>query len=580
MAYSRRWIEELNSRIDIVQLVSEHVQLKKNGANYIGLCPFHHEKTASFNVNPALNVYHCFGCKAGGDAIRFVMDINHMTFQEAIEYLADRYNLKMPEQREDPGYDERKKQSERLYEVNKEAARHYHRLLWTDHGKPILNYFYSRGLSDQVIRKFGLGASTSDRHLISDHLSSLGFSDKEMTEAGIIVNKDGYHRDMFISRALFPIIDIYGRVLGFGGRATEPETKPKYLNTADTLVFNKRKGVFAANQLKKQNHLNRIILVEGYLDVISLTQFGVQGVVATLGTALTLEQVRLMKRFAPEIWLAYDGDEAGQHAIERGIDLCRQENVPAKVLFFPDGQDPDEFIRSHGKEAFDQLVPLKAMAYQMMRVEKRCSMGTEDGRLEYAKDACELLRTVRDPIDLEYYQKIVSQKSGFSLETIKSQFQTEASQKPQSRQPIHNNRKHEDSESDVIRSEKTLIALLAMGVLPAGGVKPEDFVHPVFIDAAKQLIAGKTAAEVLGDLESDAERQQIAEATVMITQEELNDPAVTAGDCLRILRKDRLEKELIVYREKLQQENDENARKYIMKKIIELRRLIANPANP
>ena len=573
--YPRQWLDELNSRADIVQIVSEHVQLKKNGANYIGLCPFHHEKTASFSVNPTLNVYHCFGCKAGGNLIGFVMNINHLSFQEAVEYLADRYHMDLPEQKDDPLYEQRKQLTERVYAANKEAARFYHSVLWTDRGRPMLNYLYSRGLNDQTIRKFGLGASTNDRRLLFDHLSGLGFTGEDMQSAGLIVSKEDQSRDMFFNRALFPIIDLYGRVLGFGGRASEPDVKPKYINTSDTVVFNKRKGVFAANLLKKQTKLSRIILVEGYLDVISLTQYGIGGVVATLGTALTIEQVRLLKRFAPEIWLAYDGDEAGQHAIERGIGLCRQEDMEAKVLFFPNGQDPDEFIRSHGAEGFNALSPIKAVAYQLMRVEKECDMGSDDGRIEYAKKASAVLRVLRDPVELEYYQKRIAEKSGFSLESIRSQVNvqpgTDLTEKNYVSSPSR------ASVSDALRSEKILFALLAMGLLPGETIKPDDLDHPVLVRAAGEILSGKTLDEVLNETELDAEKQLLTETAAILTSDELDDPSRTADECLRILNGEKLKKELSEYKNKLQQENDESTRKYLLGKITELRRLISNP---
>ena len=574
--YPRQWLDELNSRADIVQIVSEHVQLKKNGANYIGLCPFHHEKTASFSVNPTLNVYHCFGCKAGGNLIGFVMNIDHLSFQEAVEYLADRYHMELPEQKEDPLYEQRKQLTERVYAANKEAARFYHSVLWTDHGKPVLNYFYSRGLDDPTIRKFGLGASSGDRKLLFDHLSGLGFSEEDMISAGLIVSKDDQKRDMFFNRALFPIIDLYGRVLGFGGRALEADIKPKYINTADTVVFNKRKGVFAANLLKKQAKLSRIILVEGYLDVISLTQFGIGGVVATLGTALTIEQVRLLKRFAPEIWLAYDGDEAGQHAIERGIALCRQEDMTAKVLFFPDGQDPDEFIRSRGTDAFNALSPMKAVSYQLMRVEKECDMSSDEGRIDYAKKASAVLKVLRDPVELEFYEKKIAAKSGFSFESIRSQVNVKpAAQREEIK--YGNSRPARQENSDALRSEKILFALLAMGRLPQEALRPDDLEHPVLVRAAKEILDGKSLDEILNDTDLEADRQLLSETAAILTSDELDDPARTANECMRIMNGEKLKKELEEYKIKLQQENDESTRKYLLGKITELRRLISNP---
>ena len=351
--YPAAWLDELRSRSDIVQIISGYVALNKKGRKYWGLCPFHGEKTPSFSVDGEHQLYYCFGCKAGGNVFHFYMEMEHCTFSEAVTQLAERAHMTLPELERDEDYERRRTQRERLLAANKEAARYYHETLFTPAGAASLAYLRRRGLSDGVIRKFGLGASPDEWSVLSDRLMEKGFTLDELTLAGLTVRKksetgkDRYF-DMFRSRAMFPIIDAYGNVLAFGGRTLE-KREPKYLNTADTPVFNKRKGVFAANLLRQQRHLDRVILVEGYMDVVSLTQFGVEGVCATLGTALTAEQARLLKRFAPQVYLGYDGDSAGQHAILRGLEILEQENVPARVLDFPDGLDPDEFIRRDGQ---------------------------------------------------------------------------------------------------------------------------------------------------------------------------------------------------------------------------------------
>ena len=312
--YPASWLDELRSRSDIVQIVSGYVALTKKGRNYWGLCPFHGEKTASFSVDGEHQLYYCFGCKAGGDVIHFIMDMERLTFPEAVEQLADRAHMTLPEMEKDEDYERRRTQRERLLNANREAARFYHETLFTPAGEAALAYLRRRGLSDGVIRKFGLGASPDSWSSLSDRLLEKGWKLDELVLAGLTVKKkkdDGRERyfDMFRNRAMFPIINTHGNVIAFGGRTLE-KREPKYLNTSDTPVFNKRQGVYAANLLRQQRHLERVILVEGYMDVVSLTQYGVEGVCATLGTALTNEQARLLHRFAPQVYLGYDGDSA------------------------------------------------------------------------------------------------------------------------------------------------------------------------------------------------------------------------------------------------------------------------------
>ena len=375
------WLDELRSRADIVQVISGYVPLKKNGHRYWGLCPFHGEKTASFSVDSERQLYYCFGCKASGSVIQFVMDIERLSFPDAVKLLADHLHMPLPQMEDDPEYQKRRDQRDRLLAANREAARFYHQTLFTEAGKPMLDYLKKRGLDDVVIRKFGLGAAPNQWDAITKHLTGMGYTLEELKLVGLTVIKEAEPAtadspakprrafDMFRNRAIFPIIDQYGNVLAFGGR-TLGDGQPKYLNTSDTPVFNKRKGVYAANLLRKERNLDRVILVEGYMDVVSLTQFGVRGVCATLGTALTEEQARLLKRFAPKVYLSYDGDSAGQHAILRGLDIMDAEGIPCRVLDYPDKLDPDEFIRRDGPEGFAKLPPA-LRAFCELRLENR-----------------------------------------------------------------------------------------------------------------------------------------------------------------------------------------------------------------
>ncbi len=544
------WKDELLARTDIVSVVSGYVTLKKDGRRYWGLCPFHNEKTPSFSVNPDMNMYYCFGCKATGDAIRFVMEMERAPFMDAVKILADRAHMTMPELQEDPDYERRRSQRERLFAANRDAARFYHDTLWKPEGKAALDYLHGRGLTDGVIRRFGLGASTNQWDDLTRHLTEKGYTREELNLAGLTVIKGESAYDMFRSRAMFPIIDQYNHVLGFGGRALQKDAKPKYLNTADTPVFNKRKGVYAINLIRKSRDLKRVILVEGYMDVVAISQAGVTGAVATLGTALTNEQARLLGRYAPEVYLCYDGDEAGQHAIERGLDILEAEGVPCRVIYLPDGLDPDEFIRQRGLAAFEAIQPMRPPAYRMQRLKLQYNLSTQDGRTEYAKQCAALLRKVRDPVDLENYLEALSVQTGFSRDVLLAQVGAQAAgnETPNAAllsQREKNVRERTPRRPDGYKTEQTLLSLLATGKLPEGMVKETDFYSETLRLIAGRLIAGETPDAIVSDEElTDDARQEAGEAFSLLTGTEADNAAEVASDCLRKMQIRNLEQEM------------------------------------
>ncbi len=530
------WMDELYARTDIVSVVSGYLPLKKDGRRYWGLCPFHHEKTPSFSVNSELNLYYCFGCKAGGNVVQFVMEMERLSYLEAVKLLADRIHMPMPEIREDPDYERRRSQRERLLGANREAARYYHDTLWTPNGKAVLDYLHGRGLDDGIIRRFGLGAAPDQWDSLTEFLTGKGYTQEELSLAGLSVIKGDHAFDMFRNRAIFPIIDQQNQVLGFGGRAMG-DVKPKYLNTSDTPVFNKRKGVYAINLIRKIRDLKRVILVEGYMDVVAISQAGVTGAVATLGTSLTNEQARLLKRYAPEVHIAYDGDEAGQHAIERALGIFEAEDVPVKVLCFPDNLDPDEFIRQRGLDAFLAIRPMSPTAYGMQRLRMKYEMDTQEGRTEYAKACAELLKKVKEPVELENYLELLSVQTGFSKDVLTAQMgvsrpegQTPQNKPKPERERINPKRA---GRSEAYRAEQMLLALLATGKLPEGMVQPDDFQDGDLKLLAQRLLQGEKPAELMNDLENDALRQAAGEAFSVLTDSEQENAADIAADCLR-----------------------------------------------
>lgn len=538
------WMDDFYSRVDIVQVVSAYVPLKKNGSRYWGLCPFHHEKTPSFSVNGEQNLYYCFGCKAGGNVVQFVEEMEHLTYREAVEYLAKQIHMPIPETQEDPDYERRRSQRERLLDANKAAARWYHAQLWLPENQRILDYLHKRGLDDGTIRKFGLGAAPEEWDALTRALEQQGYTQDELRLAGLTVVKQETRFDMFRSRAIFPIIDAQGQVLGFGGRAMG-DAQPKYLNTSDTPVFNKRKGVYAANLLRKQRDLKRVILVEGYMDVVALIQHGVNGVVATLGTALTNEQARLLKRYAPEIWVSYDGDSAGQHAIMRALEIFEQEDIRARVLFFPDNLDPDEFIRQRGLDAFEHLRPLKAAEYRMQRAKEDLDLSDDDQRIEYAKRCAQILSKVREPVELETYLQTLAVQTGFSKDVLRQQMGlsiAEANNAKPPRERIIRRRAGDAPAASM--PEKTLIALLVSGLMPKDAVRETDFDDPQLHMLAQKLLAGSSPAAILAECETEQQRVAYSEAFALNAEITQDNAAAVAEDCLRTIRQTRLQRQI------------------------------------
>lgn len=542
-----RWLDELRSRTDLVQTVNSYVPLKKNGRRWWGLCPFHGEKTASFSVDEEQQLYYCFGCKAAGTVIHFVMEMEKLTFQEAVIRLAEQAHMELPQMEDDPGYQQRREQQNRLYEANREAAKFYHNLLYQPEGAAALQYLQKRGLTDTVIRRFGLGASSDQPNALTRHLVDMGYSVEELKLAGLTVIKEDASgrvissRDMFRNRAMFPIIDRYDHVIAFGGRSLG-DALPKYLNTGDTPIFNKRRHVYAENLLRKERQLNRVVLVEGYMDVIALNQYGVKGVCATLGTALTEEQAVLLKRFAPQIYLSYDGDGAGQKAILRGLDILETASFPAKVLDFPDKMDPDEFIRAHGAEGFEALPALRASAYRMLREKDRFDLSTGDGKLGFVR-ACMPILQKCDPVERELCLQDLMIQTGFARDVLMQQLQlTEGStpaampeqSAPARRAPIEANAEQK-------RAEELLISLLATGRLPADIVAEDDFTDDMLRGLYQELASGKSPAQMMEDRAADADRGRIGALLLTPMGEDTHQLIRMAKDCVSSLRRQRIE---------------------------------------
>lgn len=405
MPFPDSFLQELKLRSDITEIASSYVNLKRHGRNMVGLCPFHGEKTPSFNIYTESGSFYCFGCGAGGDVITFIMKIENLDYVEAVKFLAQRAGMEMPENTYD---DSLSKLRMRIYEANREAARFFHATLLSQRGQSGLNYLRGRALSDRTIRHFGLGFADDDWNSLCNHLKNKGFSEYEIYSANLAFkrkNGNGIY-DRFVNRVMFPIIDLRGNVIAFGGRIMTDE-KPKYLNTSDTPVFKKSENLFSLNNAKSSG-TRTLILCEGYMDVIALNQAGFTNAVATLGTALTNEQALLMKRYADEVIICYDADGAGQKATARAIDILRNAGLPIKILTVPSGKDPDEFIRSKGENgpaAFKLLIEKcgNDIEYRLMKLKENYNLNTTDGKVAFLNEAVKIVATIESPIERDVF---------------------------------------------------------------------------------------------------------------------------------------------------------------------------------
>lgn len=423
MAFPEGFLQELKLRNDITEIVSSYVSLKRRGRNMVGLCPFHGEKTPSFNVYTENGSFYCFGCGVGGDVISFIMKIENLDYVDAVKYLAQRSGMEMPENSYD---DSMSRLRNRVFEANREAARFYYACLNSPVGAKGLEYFHGRALTDRTIRHFGLGFADDDWTSLCKHLRSKGFKDNEIVAANLGVkrrNGNGIY-DRFTNRVIFPIIDLRGNVIAFGGRIMTDE-KPKYLNTSDTPVFKKSANLFSLNNAKNSGS-RTLILCEGYMDVIAVNQAGFKNAVATLGTALTSEQAVLMKRYADEVIICYDADEAGQKATARAIPILRNAGLLIRVLTIPSGKDPDEFIRSYGADgpaAFKAIIDKSGndIEYRLKKLKKVNNIETADGKVAYLEAASKVIASISSPIERDVYTSKICNELGVDKNAVKQQ---------------------------------------------------------------------------------------------------------------------------------------------------------------
>ena len=577
MAFPPAFLDELTARNPIEDVVGQYVNLKRSGSNLFGLCPFHGEKTASFSVAPDKGIYYCFGCHKGGSVINFEMEIEGLSYPDAVRALAKRVGMEVPE---DEQYQSRYRQQERLWALHKEAARFYHSQLYAPVGANALQYAAGRGMPKSILTKFGIGYAPDSWTALVDWLRTKGYTDQELRDSGLVTvsRKNGNLFDRFRDRLMFPIIDVRGNVIGFGGRIMNNQDKSaaKYLNSPETLIFNKRKNLFALN-LAKKSKLGYLILVEGYMDAIALHQFGFDCAVASLGTALTEDGANLLSRYTEQVVLIYDGDEAGQNATQRAIPILEKAGLQVKVLKMRDAKDPDEFLKKFGADRFKILLEESSnrVEYQLNAILKKYDLRDDDQKVKYLQESAELISSLSSSVQREVYGNRVAEAAGISMEAMKLEvgrafkrrtYQEKKKQEKIDLSPVRNlqptdKKLHYDNVKSARAEEVVLAQILKepalFGEIPE--LKPEMFSSEFMGRAFSQLLSRyRQGLEVSLSGLTDFTPEEMA-CLAGITQR-LTGPVNHQGlaDCARTIREEyqksqtKTEEDIMLLREKLQ----------------------------
>lgn len=564
MKINERFIQELQERIDIEDVISSYVNLKRRGKTLVGLCPFHNEKTPSFTVYPESRSFYCFGCGAGGDVISFVRRMDNLDYVEAVKSLAQAAGMSMPED----GYDDTMaKRRMRLLAANREAARFFNTCLNAPENRFALDYFLKRGLSPSTIRRFGLGYAPDSWHALTEHLHSKGFTYEEMVLANLARRSDkngkSNYYDNFRNRVMFPIIDLRGNVIAFGGRVMD-DSKPKYINTSDTPVYKKSNGVFALNFAKNANE-NKLLLVEGYMDVIALHQAGFTNAIACLGTAFTSEQANLLSRYAEEIIICYDNDGAGREATQRALGVLGKTGLKLRVVTMSGGKDADEIIRTYGKERFAELLGTAAnkTEYRLLQEKEKYNINTDDGKLRFLTAAAAVLAQC-GAVECDIYSTRLSNELGVSKDSINAQIRSakmkqrrndEAKKKRESEAFIERsfsdkNNPQRAANIRAARAEETLIASLVRNPdfyeKLKDGFSPSDFVTD-FNRRIAECLFDKLEQGLTPDISlfsSDFTPEEMGSVQkIFMSASQLSNTVRECEDCIEVLRGEKEQKQ-------------------------------------
>ena len=544
MAFPGAWLDELFSKHEIVSVISSYVELKPKGRKLWACCPLHGEKTPSFSVSPDKQLFYCFGCHAGGTVVQFIMDIERLTYPEAIRFLADRAGMEMPREVNDRELQLLRAHKKRLYEANQAAARFYFECFIDPVlGKPGQMYAAKRGLSAEIIQKFGIGYAPEGWDNLKNYLTKKGFTQKELLDAGLLVHNENKNSvyDAYRGRMIFPILGADGKVLGFGGRVLNDD-KPKYINTGDTPIYNKRNNLYGL-YLHKNKTLSDLIMTEGYMDVIGLYKAGVTNAVASLGTALTQQQARLLKRYVTTVYIAYDGDAAGQNATLRGMDILKAEGLEVRVITFPDDLDPDEYVQVYGRSGFDRLKDSACTLneFKIRSMAKGMDLANENQRERFGMEACAFIAGL-EPIEQERYYKLVSEMTGYTVEMLQAQGQRSGGFVPEAQQTAVRSgirRRSDIAEDTRTRMERTLIAA-CLADPKARSLAVSEKAGNLFHQVAFRTLLEAMSSDPdfsLHHYVSGLEQKDAEMISALLNEENaMHNPVKTVEDCIRRLQ--------------------------------------------
>ena len=525
--YSEEQIEEVRSRSDIVSVIGRYVRLKRAGSGYTGLCPFHNEKTPSFHVNPARQMYKCFGCGVGGNVLTFVMEYENLTFPEAMEMLAQEAGIELPKQEMTAQQKQQESLRQTLLEINKKAARYYFALLKSPRGKPGYDYLTGRGLSDETILHFGLGYAGQGGGELYQYMKKEGYSDSVLKETGLFKMDERGAYDKFWNRVMFPIMDVNNRVIGFGGRVMG-DGKPKYLNSPETKIFDKSRNLFGLNYAKRGKRSN-MILCEGYMDVIALHQAGFTNAVASLGTAFTEQQANLIRRYTDEVLLTYDSDGAGIKAAMRAIPMLRRAGITGKVIHMEPYKDPDEFIKNLGAEEFEKRMEeaQNSFFFEIEVIKKNYSMSDPEQKTKFVHETARKLLVFEDKIQRDNYLEAVAARYNIKTEDLRQLVVRYGNQMPSGYQEVMEERQQErirkgkkkETREGISYSYRLLLSWLIeepkLFVQIREWVKPEDFEEGLYRTVAKELYdqldrGDLEPARIIGHFEEVEDQNKVA----------------------------------------------------------------------
>ncbi|WP_055668039.1 DNA primase [Desnuesiella massiliensis] len=541
-------IEKIKDENDIVDVISENIKLKRSGRNYLGLCPFHNEKSPSFSVSSDKQIYKCFGCGETGNVVTFIMKYRNLSYIESIKYLGERININVDLENKDP----RKDRKSRLYEVSIESARYFFNNLQKQ--KYAKEYVVRRGISETTIRKFGLGFSLNSWDSLLKFLRIRGYKEQDIFDAGLIIKKEkGGFYDRFRNRIIFPVFDYKGKVIGFGGRVLD-DSKPKYLNSPETLIFSKGTNLYGLNFAIKNSNTRTFIIVEGYMDCISLHQYGITNVVASLGTALTVNQAKLLKRYADKVIISYDADLAGQMATIRGLEILKNTGFDVRVLTVPQGKDPDEYIRSNGKEAFINLIDkaLPLIDYRLTRAKQGIDFNNGEMLIKYTKEVTEILKSL-DSVEKDVYIKKISEDTGVKEQALYDLLNNEINKISVNNGMIKNEESYNVKlyvEPAYLKSERSILKLMLSkedSNLVSKNVNKDDFI----LDSHKKIYdliieyRDKVSEDIYKYIEARCDDVESSKEWISIIELELLDEEVDKQklikDYLNNIKKYRLE---------------------------------------